>query len=705
MSANFEPNQNEYKNLTPFKTWLMLQINTWGQVNFPFVESDFDELTNYGMMMKLMKSLNDVISNENKVEQDMTNLFNAFTELQEYVNYYFDSEFPEKISEVLDEYVEDGTLERLLNNKLNLITAFDTYEEMIENSSTFVVGMKIKTLGYYEINDEGASDYYITDISNDNYQIELENGLFAELIILNDSVNVHQFGAKSDNITDNTTAIKNALSSKATNIYFGSHKKYMVKGYEDNQATGGTTGLIETTGLIVPSNKVVDLNYSTIKVITNGRSNYNIFTIKEVHDVILKNGTIEGDRKFHTDTNGQWGYGVSIRYASNITLENLTCKECWGDGININNNGNIDTLCKNIYINKCICDSNRRQGMSIENGENIFVNESQFINTGNDNVYASPSGGVDIEPLSDQYVINVKFNNCIFDHNYGAGIIAVGKKDSNNVCHIQGVEVKNSSITRNTGTFAGSNTSFLLVENLMIDNITIENNYVGSFALRPFNNFVIKNSNFINVNILLYAGFMNYSIAKFINNYFYNENALPYNALIESVDSPSGQSFGDGHNTLEVINNNFINKFDVNVQQSIKCTASARFNKLIAKNNLIKYGVFGIRVQCGCIIDSNNFIAQKSPAIYIGQGTSYDVSDIRNNVFEETSFGNQFAGAIYNTNYGNNLILQDNTLYQNCLNIGDQVEKTYSCSRFSQNTSLTGITLDDNNNIFDNSIS
>ena len=61
MSANFTPNQNDYKNLTPFKCWLLNQINTWGLNNFPFVESDFDELTNYGMLMKMMKALNDVI--------------------------------------------------------------------------------------------------------------------------------------------------------------------------------------------------------------------------------------------------------------------------------------------------------------------------------------------------------------------------------------------------------------------------------------------------------------------------------------------------------------------------------------------------------------------------------------------------------------------------------------------------------------------
>lgn len=115
MSANFTPNQNEYKNLTPFKTWLMLQINTWGMTNFPFVESDFDELTNYGMMLKLMDAVNDVIANENEVEQDMTNLFNAFTELQSYVNDYFDNlDVEDEINAKLDEMAQDGSLYNII---------------------------------------------------------------------------------------------------------------------------------------------------------------------------------------------------------------------------------------------------------------------------------------------------------------------------------------------------------------------------------------------------------------------------------------------------------------------------------------------------------------------------------------------------------------------------------------------------------------
>ena len=133
MAVDFKPNQSDYKNLTPFKSWLLLQINTWGQNNFPFVESDFDELTNYGMMQKLMKALNDVISNENMVEDDMTNIFNAFTELQNYVNDYFDNlDVQEEINNKLDSMAEDGTLTNLIKDYVDPI--YQEYENSINNT-------------------------------------------------------------------------------------------------------------------------------------------------------------------------------------------------------------------------------------------------------------------------------------------------------------------------------------------------------------------------------------------------------------------------------------------------------------------------------------------------------------------------------------------------------------------------------------------
>ena len=120
MAIDYKPEQNEYKNMTPFKTWLTYQINTWGINNFPFLENDFDQLTNYGMLMKLMKAVNDNITNQNLVEDDMSKLYGAFTELQNYINNYFDNlDVQEEINNKLDEMVENGELESILINYFN----------------------------------------------------------------------------------------------------------------------------------------------------------------------------------------------------------------------------------------------------------------------------------------------------------------------------------------------------------------------------------------------------------------------------------------------------------------------------------------------------------------------------------------------------------------------------------------------------------
>ena len=111
-------NPSNYKTLTPFKKWLEYQINTWGVNNFPFLENDFDQLTNYGMMMKLMKSMNVVIYNQNLVEEDVKKLYQVFNEL---VKYFDNLDLQDEVDKKLDSMVQDGTLDNLLKNILNFV--------------------------------------------------------------------------------------------------------------------------------------------------------------------------------------------------------------------------------------------------------------------------------------------------------------------------------------------------------------------------------------------------------------------------------------------------------------------------------------------------------------------------------------------------------------------------------------------------------
>lgn len=227
MAVDFKPNQNDYENLTPFKSWLLLQINTWGQNNFPFVESDFDELTNYGMMQKLMKALNDVISNENLVEEDMTNLFNAFTEIQNYINNYFDNlNVQNEIDNKLDEMVEDGTITNLIKEYVDPI--YESYEESINlqinnmnrkvdaiysNSPRPVASVSDMTdTSKIYVNTTDGKWYYYDSIN----QSWVAGGTYQSTGILNDSVT--------------TNKLNTQIINKLTNIGYEFNNHFMHEG-------------------------------------------------------------------------------------------------------------------------------------------------------------------------------------------------------------------------------------------------------------------------------------------------------------------------------------------------------------------------------------------------------------------------------------------------------------------------------------------
>lgn len=56
--------------------------------NFPYIEEDFDALTTYGFLCNIVKYLNKLIENENHQNDAITELYNNFTILKEYVEQY-----------------------------------------------------------------------------------------------------------------------------------------------------------------------------------------------------------------------------------------------------------------------------------------------------------------------------------------------------------------------------------------------------------------------------------------------------------------------------------------------------------------------------------------------------------------------------------------------------------------------------------------
>lgn len=90
---------------------------------------------------------------------------------------------------------------------------FDSVELM--KQSDLKIGDIVQTIGYYSVNDGGCATYKIVSSATaDGYFVhQLSNGLFAELIIENNTVNIKQIGARPQDKENNKYDIKPYLEN------------------------------------------------------------------------------------------------------------------------------------------------------------------------------------------------------------------------------------------------------------------------------------------------------------------------------------------------------------------------------------------------------------------------------------------------------------------------------------------------------------
>ena len=180
----------EFQKLHPFK-WFVLQ-------NFPFIEEDFDALTNWQLFCKLGKEMNKIINSVNLSGQQVENLTNAFNELQNYVNNYFSElNVQEEINNKLDQMAQSGELTELITQYIaQCVIVFNTVNDM-KQAQNLIVNSRCKTLGFHNVGDYGNAYYIIKEnlIANEKNVIALNNGLFAELIIENNTICPQTLGA------------------------------------------------------------------------------------------------------------------------------------------------------------------------------------------------------------------------------------------------------------------------------------------------------------------------------------------------------------------------------------------------------------------------------------------------------------------------------------------------------------------------------
>jgi polygalacturonase len=231
---------------------------------------------------------------------------------------------------------------------------------------------------------------------------------------------VADFGARGDGRTDDTDAFNNAV------WYLPS---------------GGT--LCVPSGVyLVNALKSVHLKASmtlwmapdaVLRAIPNDQQQYAIVRIWKQSGVVMYGGVIEGERKQHRGTTGEWGMGIDVRGSSRITIRQVQVRDCWGDGILIagfDDRTYIDPATdspysENVDIVDVVADGNRRQGVSLISGRNVAFIRPWLGNTAG----TPPAAGIDIEPdLPTQSVANVHVIDAVTRNNQGPGIMLLLNK-------------------------------------------------------------------------------------------------------------------------------------------------------------------------------------------------------------------------------------------------------------------------------------
>ena len=323
--------------------------------NFPFIEKDFDALTDYELLCKVVEYLNKVIEQTNLMEDNENELVRVYNELYNYVENYFDNlDVQEEINNKLDAMVQDGTLEQIIEQYLNssAIWGFDTVNDM-KLATNLINGSYTKTLGYYNINDDGGAIYLIRTKTNDDIEDSgsihfINNNLVAE-IVANNCVNVKQFGAKGDGLTDDTNKIQNCID------FAKNEKKVIIpKGIYMISNIHTLAGL---------SLEGINKDESILKSIANNTISTGLLSMNytQIPKCYISNITLDGNK----DNNINVFDGIYLNSDSYIgdafsILENISIKNFTGNGLSA-----ISSEIREIKILNVKCSYNNLNGFYI----------------------------------------------------------------------------------------------------------------------------------------------------------------------------------------------------------------------------------------------------------------------------------------------------------------------------------------------------
>ena len=560
--------------------------------NFPYIEQDFDALTDYQLISKIVEYLNKVIESQNGLVDDMNDLETAFNTLKDYVDHYFDNlDVQEEINNKLDAMAEAGTLQEIIAEYIQANTAwcFDSVADM-KLADNFINGSYARTFGFYAKNDGGANLYKIRTITNDDVVdditiIELaDDTLIAELITTS-SMNIVQFGGQNN--TDVTARLGKMLN---------------------------------------------DSKIDTIDLMNMSFTLTSLITLKS--NVTIKNATLTSTNLVKTFE------GTNI---SNVKIENINF-----NGDNTSEKCMYLTTCNNIEITGCKFHdyevfTGSSAGVDTHSCSFITIKDSEFYDIGNNSDTTSHTNyeprGIILENTTNSLIENCYIHDIYTINEHGDGVQFLSPLDrtpSNNIirdckitdCIYRGIKIQQMGVE---------------VNHCKIDNSTADKKLQQSAIAVYDSHIKVLNCEISQkADVLISIGVSN-EITTVCDDVIIDNNILTFSeSIVYGVITCTGNA--DMITNL-IISNNIINITDVN-KKPHGISIRDNFNKITIVNNQFKGGetCIDIRKKSGAlsqdkhnlVIAGNNGATKQTFVLFDDDVELYDGSITGNNCYYDT---------------------------------------------------------------------
>lgn len=331
------------------------------------------------------------------------------------------------------------------------IRKYENVSRMIEDPE-ILEGMLLVTSGYHNKLDGGSASYIASNLKSDTFCIDLDNGLFANMI-LDTIMNPIQFGAVGDGVTDDTYAVQLAINN--CEIVDGLNKTYIMN---PTELVPGDTSTSYKAVNITSSSRIQNGQFKLTSDVVRGVC---VFGINTADTVTFENVIIDGNVASQTIVTGDGAnHGIVIPKfgeGGTVRLLNSTIQNCRTDGI-MHRCGFLEVFQSKIfngYRNGITCDRNAHISYSI-------FDSSQSKTNPNTSIYHEPNEGYNFKD------IRIHIENCAF--NSGNTGISIFGADSTS--YISNLIIENCYCIEEDGTWNCTVTSV----DQPIKNVCIRNN-------------------------------------------------------------------------------------------------------------------------------------------------------------------------------------------------------------------------------------